>query len=1341
MPDGVHTDSSLVHASKAASVVLESAAAPPPEDSALARSNFPFLHPNRAAPATGTAGAAAGETVDHFQDKDTTRSCSSPRGRNNNNNSSGLNNNGESMKCLSAIEYNMKANERYFLLNKNTFQEIFDATLYEMTGAAAPVSRRVNAAQPTEDYDRESISLRSGSTNSHCTRDQPKIRVPECSGVYTESSGKKAADVNSGRRKSDLFLCQTTQQDYEPTAQHKVSASPGMLCTETGGIERGAQDFSTSRMNALNDITNDHQHTSLAINNRGISTATESTAPSHFLPPMSPLDIESENEPLDLTVCRSASKTSSVDATSQSSAEESSASGSPINLTYTDNHPRSREVQNSFTVTAASEGNDKNSLSDSDEDEDIDLVEVVSTSSASGVGNGDGSTYSSVSATETSVVCKHSASDERAAGWPDCCWQPTSNAPNEPSCHHRPRGATGATTNTKQARSIGDEIQVDPSTTSCSVDTTREQGSFTRRKSTMTGGSGGMATPRMKPRATEKWGALSKATVYDLVEEMVLKMDEEEGSDASRSPPPPKVQKSDSSGEKDNSKLDSSKGNNTSGSRPQMNESVPSTSSVEIRTVSSSPGKSAGRPRYNNNNNNNNNNLTSSKPVMQSYDQSLSPVSQPSASHESPKSAPALNLPQLVKPGAKPEENSCASTELVGNTSDKRSQERGKQCWVALNKMVVFDIVDSAILSEAKENNNNVTDGGHDQSRSTTPDSVSSRSTSGNLDDVGSDSKKTAVSGCDSQDKSNKSRKRKCDSSSTSNASTPQSSGKYVEETFKDFPLNFERVSMNESCAVPERPRSSDCASGDINTDILPIKQRRKSAEINRSYSAETYFDGNRQTGNPFTDKSFTSKGGNDQSRKQAKERSPARGKEWESQAAGRQTHDRMSPYYKSVTAGQSMAGRGGQRSDGAGDRKTPRSRGTPSPPGSRNINNKRKSPTSLSSQHSGGSPVHDLSMNNVSSIMHLVQSQRTTIDYGRNEILAAKQANSTKLGLHSSTSPTHQAPAAIRSRCGVSVNNQYALNDTRDNNGDSEIRRKRTKVDSSSTTNNNEPMTSAYRGLDACKAVSLFSANERGDLTKDARSSPRLGWIAVSKPDVQKLFNSVVDIMMAADAEEAASPQKSRESATKPHSGSPSASPAPPGGRSASPSVSPASSLGSNSTGSSPRRQQIDCENGSNRLENESTGPCSPPSPAYKASFIRTQSPSSSSDNLDSEHMIVDPGSPGDMFLDGEGKDSKSSKHKTFKWKSSLLMRVHEESQTTPLVYNKKEIGSTSSSSNSPSSESGSEKSEKGLGHSSSTTNITEEAGGQGRHHNTSSRSSRRSGKKGNSHSHARAK
>ena len=284
--------------------------------------------------------------------------------------------------------------------------------------------------------------------------------------------------------------------------------------------------------------------------------------------------------------------------------------------------------------------------------------------------------------------------------------------------------------------------------------------------------------------------------------------------------------------------------------------------------------------------------------------------------------------------------------------------------------------------------------------------------------------------------------------------------------------------------------------------------------------------------------------------------------------------------------------------------------------------------------------------------------------------------------------------------------------------------------------------MTSARGGLDACRAVSLFSANERGDLTKDARSSPRLGWIAVSKADVSRLFNSVVDSMMAAEAaEEVVSTQKSRESAAKPRFGSPSASPAPPSERSRSPSASPASSLGSNSTGSSPQRQQIDCENGSNRLENESTGPCSPPSPSDKASFIRTQSPSSSSDNLDSEHMIVDPGSPGDMFLDGEGKDSKSSKHKTFKWKSSLLMRVHEESQTTPLAYNnKKEMGSTRSSSNSPSIESGSEKSEKGLGHSSSTTNITEEAvgQGQGRHHNTSSS---RSGKRGNSHSLARAK
>ena len=1227
------------------------------------------------------------------------------------------------MKCLSAIEYNMKANERYFLLNKNTFQEIFDATLYEMTGAAAPVTRRSEvSAQPKEGKDRESVSLRSGSSHNHSRRSNDW--TPECGGVYaTESSGKKSADVNNGTKKNDLFFCQTTQQDSEPTPQHKISASPGMLCTETNAVERGALGIFSNRMTALNDITNDHHHSGLTTNNRNIPTATQSTAPSHFLPPMSPLGIESENEPLDLSVCRRASKSSSVDGRSQSSSDESSAPGSPINLAKSDNHPRSGEVQNTFTVTSAGEGSDRKSLSDSDEDQEIDL-EVVSTNSAcAGVGNGDGSTYSRGSTIEASVVGKHSASDERAAGRPDCCWQPTTNAPNEPSCHHQPRGATGATTNTKQARSIGDEISVDPSTSSSSVDTTIEQdGGLTKRKesrSAMTGGSGGMATSRMKPRATENWAALSKAIVYNLVEEMVLKMDEEENSEASRSPPTPnRVKKNDNfMSDKDSSVSDNGSGNSRPCSRQQMNETPPSTST---------PGKSAGRQRYNNNN------LTSSNSVMQSYDQSLSPVPQLSTSQQSPKSVPAPNLPQLVKPGAKPGENPRAPAEELDTPPpqpDKNSPEHVKQCWVALNKMVVFDIVETAIRSEAKENNNNITDSGQDESRSTTPDSVSSRNTARSVDDVGSDSRKAALGGCESQNNSDKSRKRKCDPySASANASVPSSSAKYVEQTSKDFSFNFERVSMNESCAVPKRPRSSDCASGDISTDMVPAKQRRKSAEINRSYSAETYFEGNRQTDSPFTARSWT-KEGNDQARKQTKESgSGTSSRERASQPSSRQAHG--PPYYKSVTAGQST--RGGQRPDGTGDKKMSKLRRTPSPT-NRNDITKRKV-TSLSSHHSGGSPVHDLPANNVSSITHLVQSQRTTIDYGRNEILAA---SSMKLGLHSTTSPAHQAPAAIRSRCSVSVNNQCALNDTRDNNGDREIRRKRTKVDSS-TTANYGPLTSARStgALDGGNVVSLFSANER-----DARSSPRLGWIAVSKIDVHNLFNSVVDSMMA-EEEERESTEKSRRGGKcvdKAPSESPSASPAPPGGRPRSPSDSIVSSLGTNSTGSSPQRQQVDCENRPNRVENEPTGPCSPPSPSSKASCVRTQSPSSSSDNLDSEHMILDPGSPGDMFLDGEGKDCKSNK-KTFKWKSSLLMRVHEESQTTP--YDNKTQIAGNRSSNSPSSESGSEKGEKGLGNSSSNTSLTDETGGHGRHHNsTSSRSSRRSGKKSNSHSHARAK
>ena len=143
---------------------------------------------------------------------------------------------------------------------------------------------------------------------------------------------------------------------------------------------------------------------------------------------------------------------------------------------------------------------------------------------------------------------------------------------------------------------------------------------------------------------------------------MVLKMDEEDNSDTSRSPPPPKVRKDESSGEKDNPKMDKSSGNNTSGGRQQTNESVPSKSSIETKPVSSLPGTSAGKPRYSNNT------FTSSNSVMQSYDQSLSPASQLSASHESPKSVPAPNLPQLVKPEGKPGENSSAPADLVSTS-------------------------------------------------------------------------------------------------------------------------------------------------------------------------------------------------------------------------------------------------------------------------------------------------------------------------------------------------------------------------------------------------------------------------------------------------------------------------------------------------------------------------------------------------------------------------------------------------------------------------------------------------------------------------------------------------
>ncbi len=1301
----------------------------------------PHAEAGSEAPVSRPASAAAGETLDAPDPGAPPRSCSSsPRSQTNLNlkakSVAALNNNGEGMKCLGAIEYNMK-DERYFLLNKNTFQEIFDATLHEMTGAATPVSRRVEVnIQPVEGYDRESAELRSSGANYSDRRrsSSSSDKASEFSGAFgtTDSgsscSSKKFLNVKTGAKRSGSYLGQTNPREYEPSTPRKITEHPGMLSAEVSRTDRESHSVFPSRVTALNDITNDHHGVAMT-SGRSIPTATQSTAPNHFLP------LDMENEPLDLTVCRRGSKSSSVDSKCQSSGEDHSAPGSPVNLVRTDKHPGSGEVPNSFTATE-SEGNDKNSLSDSEEDE-IDLVEVVSTSSGE---NGDGATFPRHGATEAS--CKHSASERRrgaagraeAAAAAACCWQPARSVPTEPGCQRTgPRGSVArsraiTTTHTQPARSIDGQIPAHSRSLSSTETTTVHKSSSKKRnpsgECTMTGVSGGMATTRMKSRATENWAALSKAAVYDIVEEMVLKMDEEESSDASRSPSlsaQRSVRKSASA-----SALGDSSGTERS-SRP---------ASRQPTEVVAMDDRSSGRSRLARSN------VSTSKSVMHSFDQSLSPASQFSTSQLNSSPEPARNhMPHLVKPGSKSgsgkttdgEDPDSSDRTMTTNTAASAADagdrpEHVKQCWVALNKMMVFDIVETAIQAEAKESNNNVC--GSD-SRSGTPDSVSSRNSSNVVVDddddddddeqVGLRSRKEPESG------DAKSRKRKCDDSS----SHASASGKYAKQTARDFPLGLERVSMNESCGVPKRPRSSDCTSGDIiNTDISPPKQRRKSAEINRSNSSETYFVGNKKQA---SDNHPIGKSDQGQKRAQDKE-----GKEAESRAtpAARISHDhRVLPHsrsVRSVTAGQPV-GRAGHTS--LGDKASIKSRSSPALP-DESLSNKRKLASTSTSQHAGASRVHDLP---TSSITHLVQSQRTTIDYGRTsneKILAVKQAGTKKLNLHSATPSAHQAAAAVRSRSGVPVNNQYVLDDTRDNNGDREIKRKRSKFDNAAL---KEPLPIAGSGLDSCsRPVSLCSTDESNE-SKDARSSPRLGWVAVSKADVHNLFNSVVDSMMASDAIDATHDAGSAGDRRPSGAATPPSRSAPPGvssARTTSPANSAASSAGpgTTSSGSSPRCQQVDCESGSNRPNNERGGACSPPSPSDKAACLqRTHSPSGSSDNLDSEHIIVDPGSPGDMLSDAEGKDSRSNRSKTFKWKSNLLMRVHEQSQTAPLAR--------SSNTSSPSSESGSDKSDKGLGQSSSTLPVLDEPRGQSRHQTTSSRSSRRSGKKGHSHSSARAK
>ncbi len=1142
------------------------------------------------------------------------------------------------MKCLSAIEQTMKqANERYVLLNKNTFQEIFDATLHEMTGAAAPLSRPLEVhLEPREAQDRETISLHSTGPGGH---GRSKAWPPEeCSGIFPANSAGNSSPNETD--KSDLFRCQSVE-DAAPTQTHKRNTS-GIYQQISGEPHNTVLQGSNRGMTALSDITNDHLAGVAGLRLMPSVTVGAVPAPAGTTfhsggAPLSPSDMD-ENEPLDLTTCGRRASLSATSLHSHSVDGSSSRSTTPPASPANDLDPTVASVRSSRSGYNDSKDTDSDSdLSDSEEIDPLGLEDTEGTNSSS--------------EKRDLNVSKHSYSDEGAG----------IKALHEPgSC--LPRGL--AAKESRSGAGNSNSLSADPATSSSQPLDSRlaRQRHLGRTRESMTGGSGATSVSNMKPRGTENWAALSKATVYDLVEEMVARMDEEQRDSPVSSPRSHSSE--DNSNNSDNMELQSGSGHGQKVGKDIDN--LPSTSASNVSS------HSVGRPaRYSS---------PHSEPVIQSYNQSLSPLASPqqtplTSQHSSPKSAGKAqpnhhssvqhqyHSPSLTRPGSRGGDRGLPDHDGSPSGQSPAAKPGVKQCWVALNKMVVFDIVETAIRSEAKEDNNNVTyNCEHNSTAPRAPISSSTAKSQLNDNDRSRSPNEDNMSG-DLYSGSESDRKRKCDSPISYSSSktkcvdrTPSKSGSSNIESL----LCYEPVNINDSCKAPKRPRSSESAATD--PQALAKQPRRKSADM------EDALHHQRHDNSAFSRKMSSKSGQSDQA-----------GFNRESLAVLRRSDLQVVRYSPSAhgpfgnllpltqtTAGHSatLTSSRGHRSNEGGKSGARGKQGQARPPS-------RGSPSSKNSSSRStpiGSPVHD-PVHNTSST-HLGQSQITPIDYGSKDIFAAKQENVRRL---------HPMNPSIRSQCSLPENNQYALGDTsRNGSPDSSCKKRPFNKDSDRVTSVN-----TSSGLDSSQALTLSSPVSSGGDSRDARSSPRLGWIAVSKADVHSLFDSVVDSMMAAEDPVPSGPSGSDASSSQ--SGKKSQ------GKSAG---SPCSVT---SSGDVYSRNNKDIQNGHEGDSKSRTSPLpatprpssrdvtsssagSPvgslhagsPTPASRtptpASPASRSSPSGcplsarspSSEILD-EHLIVDPGSP-DSQGDGEGKDGRSNK--AFKWKSSLLMRVHEETQ-----------------------------------------------------------------------------
>ncbi len=735
--------------------------------------------------------------------------------------------------------------------------------------------------------------------------------------------------------------------------------------------------------------------------------------------------------------------------------------------------------------------------------------------------------------------------------------------PGDPSHarRHTPRGSLGSqqhcgsvlstsTCGSRQQRAGSCSMRVGRSNT----DTTVQPAACYHTHGMRKGGGGGRHT-------MENWVPLSKAKVYDLIDEVM-------DTNASSSHP------QDLRICEDNQWSNGAgpRGRRSTSNTPPRSPTIDRMMAKRSRTLSSQ---------------NNNNNTYNYGTVMKvaGSDQSLSPRC-------------ASQNDSIVSHGQYP------GGQMMGHTPDRRAAPANKtsvkQCWVALNKMVVFDIVDSAISRENTKDGSLSPDEesqpGPQSHRSERPPEGAALSVHGkilptHLSQQQRQQQQQQQQPCDKNDScgSHGSPKQPRSHQGAPNEAGSRE-GSFGTNLMKDVPPILEPVPtmcayLKEDTAAGRRKRSHS-----LTAEMESGGYSKKYKDLGVLMHAKTSTP-------PPNIRDLTCKHVS-HSNVQQTDKLVYNSECVKSQSSLLASKPTTSPKHPTTLLNSfapiDLACRQSPSSPSA------IKAAAVSPRGSPNLTHRgRSQPCSPGRQYAGNKDAVTQS----ASMHHLGQGQRYSIDPATNQKCAAKQEN---------IKGVHAATPLIRSPSSMSENNQCAPGGVTDS--ANKTSKGLTASDRASARSPHLPARSEVGVLSVTSAQTAGTDDSRDS----SRASPRLGWIAVSKAEVHTIVDSVVEKMMLDDISNGHTDNQSVPSF---HAGQ----------QISAPSLSNTPSPTSSDDTASASHQRVSSSAEDALMEEDGD---------------------QDSDGGDIEHGLVSPG----------GTDFR--KKGPFKWKSTLLERVHEENR-----------------------------------------------------------------------------